>query len=188
MNDDKHIEKAKAAWQAQRIETPPLFYLKARVLEHSKEGRERSLFEYFGAGAGFVLCVWLAVTTDDTLLRVGLLVLSAGSLYWLAEWRRRKLIWTPTLEGTAETALQCYMQELTRLRDSHRGLWKVQLFTSVPGAGLLAVWLFLVDLPGHHWSHSVWAIAGVVAWIGWIVWHDAEKARRYQRELETLET
>jgi Flp pilus assembly protein TadB len=89
MNDDKPIEQAKATWQAQRVELPPLYELKVRALDHAKQGRERSLLEYVGASVGVIVCVWLAVATGDMLLRTGLVILSVSGLYWLAEWRRR---------------------------------------------------------------------------------------------------
>jgi hypothetical protein len=161
--------------------------LKVRALEHAKQGRERSLLEYIGASVGVIVCVWLAVATGDMLLRTGLVILSVSGLYWLAEWRRRKLIWTPTLAGTAETALECYRQELARLRDSYRGLWKVQLLTSIPGAAVMGAWVFLVNRPGHTSWDGVLLIVAIAAWIASSVWHDAGKARRYQQELEALQ-
>jgi hypothetical protein len=187
MNDEKRIEQAKAAWQAQHVEIPPLYPLKLRALEHAKHGRERSLLEYIGAIVGVILCVWVAVLTEDMLLRAGLVILAVGGLYWLAEWRRRKLIWMPTLAGTAETAIECYRQELARLRDSYRGLWKVQLVTSIPGAAVMAAWTLLLDRPGHQFSDGFWMTVALAAWIASSVWHDADKARRYQQELEALE-
>lgn len=91
-----------------------------------------------------------------------------------------------TLDGAAETALTCYRRELARLRDSHQGLWKAQLAASVPGALVLTAWVFLWEAPGHHWSHGIWAALAVALWIGWVIWHDAEKAKQYQRELDAL--
>jgi hypothetical protein len=116
-----------------------------------------------------------------------LVILAVSGLYWLVEWRRRKLIWTPTLAGTAETAIECYRQELARLRDSYRGLWKVQLMTSIPGAAVMVAWIFLLDRPDHQFSDGVWMAVALVAWIASSVWHDADKARRYQQELEALQ-
>ena len=94
------------------------------------------------------------------------------------------MIWTPTLAGTTETVLECYRQELTRLRDSHRGLWKVQLIASIPGAAVMAAWILLLERPDHQFSDGILITVALAAWIASSVWHDANKARRYEQELE----
>lgn len=189
MSDDKPIEAAKAAWQSQRVEVPPMHYLRMQAFEHSQYGRNRSMLEYLGALLGVVIGVWSLAMIDSLLLRVGVLVLMAGGFYWLYEWRRRRLAWAATLDGTAEDALRFYKQELERLRDMHGELWKVHLIATVPGTLILTAWAFL-ELPvpraGHEW-HWIFVPVGVAAWIGSMIWHEAERARRYQHELDALE-
>jgi Flp pilus assembly protein TadB len=189
MSNDKPIDSAKATWQSQRVEAPSMHYLRMQVLAHAQYGHNRGILEYLGAGAGVVIGIWLVATAESMLLRVGILVLMAGGLYWLYEWRRRRLMWTATLDGTAEDALRFYKQELARLRDMHRRLGKAHLVASVPGALVLTAWVLLEPpvIGLDHWWHVVFVPLAVAAWIGSMVWHEAEKANRYQRELEALE-
>jgi hypothetical protein len=58
----------------------------------------------------------------------------------------------------------------------------------VPGGLLLAVWLLReAGAPfSERWWQAAIVCAAVVAWIGSMIWHEAEKANEYQREIEAL--
>jgi len=164
-------------------------YLRLRALEHKQYGRNRSMLEHGAAAVGLAVAAWLVVTNDSMLLRAALAVLAAGGLYWLYEWRRRRLAWSEPSPAAAEDALSFYGRELVRLRDVHAGLWKTHLLASVPGGLLLAVWLLReAGAPfSEHWWQAALVCAAVVVWIGSMIWHEAEKANEYRRELEALE-
>ena len=184
MSDDKTIEAAKAAWQSQRVEAPLLSidYLRNRVLEHRKQSRTRSFLEYLGGCAVVGLCVWFVAVIDSLLFRVGVLVMLAGILYSLYELWRRRLVWSLTLEGSVADGLQFYKRELARLRDLHRGLWKLYL-PAVPGAVMLLVWGFL-ERPGPD---NIILTCAVAVWIIVMLRYEAQEAKRYERELDALE-
>jgi len=188
MSDDKSIEAAKAAWQSQRVDTPQLSidYLRNRSLEHAKKSRARSFLEYLLGGAAVVMCVWFAAVIDSALFRVGVLVMFTGILYALYDRWRRRMAWSLTLEGSAADGLHFYKQELTRLRDLHRGLWKVHLPAGVPGAVVLLVWVFLERSEPDNEGPIILAFA-VAVWIIVALRHEAQEAKRYQRELDALE-
>jgi hypothetical protein len=189
MTDDKIATGAKAAWQAQRVEVPTMSYLRLRALEHKRYGRNRSRLEYGAAAVGLAVAAWLAVANDSMLLRAGLAALAAGGVYWLYDWRRRSLVWSEPSPATAEDALSFYGRELARLRDAHGGLWKAHLLSALPGGLLLSVWLLSeAGAPfSERWWQAALVCAAVVAWIGSMIWHEAEKANEYQREIEALE-
>ena len=187
MSDDKSIEAAKTAWQSQPVDAPLLSigYLRNRALEHTKASRTRIFLEYLLGGASVVMCVWSIAVIDSTLFRVGVLVILAGILYGLYEWWRRRMVWSLTLEGSAADGVHFYKQELARLRDLHRGLWKVYLPASVPGAVVLLVWASL-ERPDNRWR-VVGLTCAVAVWVIVMLRHEAQEAKRYQRELDTLE-
>jgi hypothetical protein len=189
MSDEKIATGAKAAWQAQPSEVPTMSYLRLRALDHKQYGRNRSLLEYGAAAVGLAVAAWVVVVNDSMLLRVGLAALAAGALYWLHQWRRQRLTWTETTEASGEDALSFYRRELARVRDAHRALRMTHIVASVPGALLLSVWLLREAGAtfSERWWQAAVVCAAVVAWIGSMVWHEAEKANEYQRELEALE-
>jgi hypothetical protein len=147
------------------------------------------MLEYGAAAAGLAVAAWLVTTSDNLLLRAGLAAMAAGGLYWLYQWRRRRLTFSETTPAAAEDAFSFYRRELARLRDVHGGLWKVHLLASVPGAVLLCAWLLREAGAAFsdHWWQAAIICAAVVAWMGSMIWHEAEKANEYRRELEALE-
>ena len=189
MSDDKTIEAAKTAWQSQRVEAPRLSidYLRHRAQEHATETRTRSVLEYLLGGAAVVLGAWLATVVDGVLFRVGLVVMLAGLLYSLYDSWRNRLVWSVTLEGSAADGQQFYKQELARLRDLHRRLWKVYLPASIPGAVVLLIWAFLERSELDGARRLIILAFGIAAWIGVMLRHEAQEAKRYQRELDALE-
>jgi hypothetical protein len=190
MSNDKPIETAKAAWQSQRVDAPLLSidYLRNRSLEHTRERRTRRLLEYLLACAAVVMCVWFAAVVDSILFRVGIFVMLAGILYSLYDRWRRKAAWSLTLEGSAAEGLHFYKQELARLRDLHRGLWKVDLPAGVPGAVVLLVWAFLERSASENRVRIIVLVFAVAVWILVALRHEAQAAKRYQHELDALET
>jgi hypothetical protein len=189
MADDKIEAGAKAAWQAQQVEVPTMSYLRLRALEHARYGRNRSMLEYGAAAGGLAVTAWLIIANDSMLLRAGLTLLGAGAVYWLHRWRGQRLTWSESARASADDALSFYKRELTRVRDGHRGLRATHLVASVPGALLLCAWL--LREAGSPFSAPWWraavVCAAVVAWIGSMIWHEADKANRYQRELDALD-
>jgi hypothetical protein len=189
MSDEKIATGAKAAWQAQLVEVPTMAYLRLQALKHMQYGRNRSLLEYGAAAAGLAVGAWQFVANDDMLLRAGLAALAAGGFYWLYQWRRQRLTWSGATPASASDVLSFYGGELARLRDAHRMLSKTHLLASVPGGLLLSVWLLREAGAAfsERWWQAAVLCAAVLAWIGSMIWHEAEKAREYQRELEALE-
>jgi hypothetical protein len=189
MSDEKIATGAKAAWLAQPVEVLTMTYLRLQALKHTQYGRSRSMLEHGAAAAGVAVAAWQIVANDNLLLRAGLAVLAAGGLYWLHQWRSQRLTWSSVTAASAGDALSFYGRELSRLRDAHRALWKSHLLTSVPGGLLLSVWL--LREAGAAFSERWWQTAvvclAVAVWIGSMIWHEAEKANEYQRELEALE-
>jgi hypothetical protein len=184
--EDKCIETAKAAWRSQGVDERSLSieYLRNRAFEQTKQSRSRSVIEYFLGCAAAVMCLWFAAVIDSVFFRVGVLVSLAGILYSLYEWWRRKMTWL-TLEGSASDGLTFYKQELVRLRDLHRGLWKIYLPAGVPGAVMLLTWLFLERPETDNGPKIILAFA-VAIWIIVTLRHEAREAKRYQRELDAL--
>jgi hypothetical protein len=189
MPNDKPMENAKSAWQSQRVENIPMEFLRLRALDHAQYGRNRAALEYLGAGTGVLACIWLAVTVDSVLLWAGLLALMAGGFYWLHEWRKARLTCSATLEQATQDALQFYRQELKHLRDMHRGFRKAHVIASLPGSLILSAWV-VSEVPvfgTDRWWHGIFVLFAAAVWIGSMVWHEADKANQYQRELQELE-
>jgi hypothetical protein len=189
MPDDRTIETAKAAWQSQHVDAPlvSIDYLRNRAQEHAKKSRTRSVLEHLLGGAAVGLGVWLAAVVDSLLFRVGVIVMSAGMLYALHDSWRRRMVWSVTLEGSAAQGQHFYKQELARLRDLHRRLWKVYLPASIPGAVVLLVWAFLERSELDNGRRVIILAFAVATWIVVMVRHEAQEAKRYQRELDALE-
>lgn len=161
-------------------------YLRLQALKHEDYGRNRRLLEYGAAAAGVVVAAYYFAIVESTLLRAGLAALTAGALYWLVQWRRSRLTWSAASRAEAEDALTFYSGELTRLRDAHRELRKTHLVAAVPGALLICAWRVLETPLQEGWWHAALSVLAVAAWIGSMIWHETEKAREYQRELEAL--
>jgi hypothetical protein len=189
MSDERLADSAKAAWRAQLVEVLPMSYLRLRALEHEKYVRNRSVLEFGAAGAALLFAAYFAIVADSVLLRAGVAVLAAGVVYWLYVWRAQRLTWRYVVGDDAADALTSYTRELGRLRDAHRRLCKAHLVAAVPGALLLSVWMVLeagTPFSGRWWQAL--SIAGAAAvWIGVMSWHEVERARDYERELEALE-
>ena len=175
------------AVSARRAPRLSIDYLRNRALEHATETRTRSVFEYLLGGAAVVLGAWLATVVDGILFRVGVVVMLAGLLYSLYDSWRNRLVWSVTLEGSAADGQHFYKQELARLRDLHRRLWKVYLPASIPGAVVLLVWAFLERSELDGGRRVIILTFAVTAWIGAMLRHEAQEAKRYQRELDALE-
>jgi hypothetical protein len=186
--EDESIEAAKTAWRSQDVEAPQLSidYLQNRMLEHRTQRRNRTVLEYLLGVAAASLCAWFAVAIDSVLFRVGALVMLVGVLYSLYEWWHRKAVWSTTVEGSATDGLTFYKNELARLRDLHRDLWKVYLPAAVPGAILLLVWI-LIERPEVGVGSKIVLAIAVGFWITVSVRHESREADRYQRELDALE-
>jgi hypothetical protein len=124
------------------------------------------------------------------LFRAGLAVTVAGALYWLHVWRQSRLSWEEPSRAATEDALSFYKRELVRLRDAHLALRKAHVLASAPGAVLLSLWV-LSESDAARFSELWWQEAlipvAAAAWIGSMIWHEAQKARAYQRELEAVE-
>lgn len=164
-------------------------YLRLRALEHERYGRNRNTLEHSAAAVSLAGAVWLMIVNDSLLLRVGLTAAAVGGLYWLYQWRRMRLSFSEVTQATAGDALSFYRRELARLCDGHAGLWKAHLLASAPAGLVLSVWLLREAGPvfSEGWWRAALACAAVVAWIGSMIWHEAEKARGYRRELGSLE-
>ena len=72
---------------------------------------------------------------------------------------------------------------LVRLRDRHRGLWKVYLPAGAPGAVLLLTWVLLE----RSKVDGALLTLAVVIWVIAALRHEAKAASRYERELDALE-
>ncbi len=185
MSDHRESRSAKAAWQAQSVTLPQLSvnYLRNRVRDHRFRERARSTFDVVLGIVAAIAAVWLTVNVDDLIFRAGLGLTFCGMLYYFYMLWRRRLSWTVTPEGAAADAQQFYMRELERLRDVHRNLWKVHVLGAGPGGLLLCVWFF-----AQRPDHAMLFVGGIVVAALAYLWYEARMARRYQRELDALDS
>ena len=107
----------------------------------------------------------------------------AGILYSLYESSRRRIWWSLTLDDPWADGVRVYRQELERLRDLHRASWRIFLPASLPGAAIVLAWAVWERGRVDGW---VVAVAAVV-WIVVMLRHEAQEARRFQRELDALQ-
>jgi hypothetical protein len=186
--EDRSIEIAKAAWKSQEVDAPTVSidYLQLRAFDHEKRTRNRSVVECFLGCVAVIMSAWFLTKIDSLLFRVGALVMLAGIFYSLFELWRRRSVWTATPEGSASDGLTFYKQELARLRDLHRSLWKIYLPAGIPGAIILLIWASFAR-PETGNGHKIVLAAAVAVWIIVALRHEAQEADRYQRELEALE-
>ena len=178
----------RGAWRSQPAEgeAPRLDDVRRRAAEFERTIRKRNLSEYVAALLVVLFFGWPAATAEATSARVGAALIIAGTLYVVAQLRRRGSASAAPSDAGLEPCLDFHRRELERQRRLLRGIWSWYLLPLVPGLAVMLGGQVLAH-PESAWRVGWFALfcALLFAGIGWI---NHRAAAELEREIDQLET
>lgn len=122
-------------WQEQPVEgaAPPLEEIRRRAGKFESRIRNRNRREYIGAAVVLAAFTFYFFWFSDLLVRVGSVLIIAGTIYVVRQLYRRSTPAAMPAEFGLTASVEFYRSELVRQRDLLQSVWKWYLAPFVPG-------------------------------------------------------
>lgn len=178
-------------WQSQATEAPriSLDYVRQQATTLERRARWRNALEYGTGMFGcllFLVCAWKAEPGQPILL-AALICSALWAVFYMFRWHQlASVVARPEEAGVFDT-LRYQRRHLERQRDARRGSWRWWGLTALPPYALFVASMILEVSP------VPWAIVAFLG--GWLVlgggffaWYFEHEARRFQREIDALDS
>lgn len=178
-------------WQSQATEGPriSLEYVRNNVRSLDRRTRWRNAVEYAGCVLAIVvsgLAGWQHSTAKPIMV-AALCWFSLWCVYYLYVWRRYAAAGVvPEEEGVLDT-LRYQRQQLVRQRDARANYWRRLGPTLVPGCGLM-LWSLTTEFDPVPWNAIAFMVGWLVLCLGAFSWFMKYEARRFQRDIDALDS
>lgn len=178
-------------WQSQATEAPriSLAFVRHGASALERRTRWRNALEYgtgVFAGGMAVLVAWQK-TSGRPLLLAALICMAVWAVYYMIRWHQlASVVARPEEAGVLDT-LRYQRKHLERQRDARRRAWR-WLFLPVLPVFALFIASEIVEVNPVSWTK----VASLVGWVivggGIGAWHSKCEERRFQREIDALDS
>jgi hypothetical protein len=182
---------AQQVWQTQAIEAPriSLEYVRHRTSSLEQRTRWRNALEYVVGVCALIMFVSFGLRN---LPEKPIMFAAHG---WFALWSLFYMYWWHRLAATQATPadagvldnLRYQRRQLERQRDARLDSWRWWGLPSLPGFLLFLVSSVVEDQP-VRWGMILFLVSWAAAGIGTGVWLMNREARRFQREIDALDS
>ena len=187
---NNHIDDARKIWQDQPLEgmTMSLQQVQERIAKLSRMVRRRNLIGGFACITVLLGFSYFFVAITHPVERIGAALTAIGAgyiMYQLVSGKMSKR--NATAESQVQASLFFYRSELQRQRDFHQGVWlwsRILIFAPGP-------FIFLVGMVQADPAATKYALidgAVTAASLIWAIPQNLRLARRFQRELDALDS
>lgn len=178
-------------WQSQATEAPriSLEYVRNNVRALERRTRGRNSLEYGSCVLAIVLSAWAGWQhfTTKPIMLAALAWFALWSLYYLYIWRRYAAVESvPEEEGVLDT-LRYQRRQLVRQRDARAHYWRRFGPTLLPGCALMLAAMTREFSP-VPWGSIGFMVGWLVVSLGGITWFVKYEARRFQRDIDALDS
>lgn len=178
-------------WQAQATEAPriSLEYVRNNVRTLDRRTRWRNGLEYGSCVLAIVVSAWAGWQhhAAKPIMLTALCWLSLWCAYYLYVWRRYAAAGAvPEADGVLDT-LRYQRQQLVRQRDARANYWRRLGPTLLPGCALMLGSL-TIEFDPVPWSAVFFLVGWLVVSLSGITWFMRYEARRFQRDIEALDS
>ena len=183
---------AQQVWQSQAIEAPriSLEYVRHRTGNLERRTRWRNALEYAVGIAAFCMFVYFGRRHDiaaKPLMVAAHVSFALWALFYLYCWHRLAASQATPADAGVLDNLRYQRRQLERQRDARLRSWRWWGLPSLPGFVLFLVSMVVESEP-VRWGLVVFLVAWLAAGTGIGVWFMNHEARRYQREIDALDS
>jgi hypothetical protein len=178
-------------WQSQATEAPriSLAYVQQQAGTLERRARWRNALEYctavFACGL-FLLIAWQQPSGRPIML-AALACSVLWALWYLVRWHQLASVAARPEEAGVLDTLRYQRRQLERQRDARRGSWRWWGLPALPAYALFIASL-IIEMDPVPWI----GVAFLVGWLllggGLFVWYLESEARRFQREIDALDS
>lgn len=178
-------------WQSQATEAPriSLDYVRQQSTTLERRARWRNAFEYGSGVLGVVVCLWVAwqQTSGRPLLLAGVIWGALWAVYYAIRWHQLASVAVRPEEAGVLDTLRFQRKLLERQRDARRGSWRWWGLPSLPSIAL-CIASAILEVEPVSWGTVLSIVAWVVVGGGVVIWVLEREARRFQREIDALDS
>ncbi len=178
-------------WQSQATEAPriSLDYVRHGATALERRARWRNALEYgtavFGCGL-FLLLAWFQAS-EQPIMVAALICSALWALWYMVRWHQLASVMARPEEAGVLDTLRYQRKHLERQRDARRGSWRWWGLTALPAYALFITSLIFETKP-VPWIAVVLLVAWLIVGGGSFAWYLEYEARRFQREIDALDS
>ena len=185
MNGEPVQLDVRTVWQKQEVATRPLSLdqIRKKARQFQWNIRWRNRVEYLAAAVVVVFSGYFFWIVDDVLVRTGMALLVAGTLYMVYQLHMRGSVQMLPSEPALRPCLEFLRAELVRQRDLLRDVWRWYLLPFAPGM----IMIFVAASGRMLWTQWVGKLALLSVFFWSVAMLNRWAARRLQREIDALD-
>jgi hypothetical protein len=182
---------AQQVWQTQAIEAPriSLEYVRHRTSNLEQRTRWRNALEYVVGVCALIMFVSFGLRNlpEKPIMFVAHGWFALWSLFYMYWWHRLAATQATPADAGVLDNLRYQRRQLERQRDARLDSWRWWGLPSLPGFLLFLVSTVVEDQP-VRWGMILFLVSWAAAGIGTGVWLMNREARRFQREIDALDS
>lgn len=175
----------RTVWQNQEVDTRPLSLdqIRKKARQFQWRIRWRNRMEYLASAIVVLLSGYFIWSVDDVVVRTGLGLLVAGTLYMVYQLQQRGEAQMLPADLGLRACLAFHRAELVRQRDLLRDVWRWYLLPFAPGI----ITIFVAASGLMLWTQWIGKVVFLVGFFWLVAMLNQWAARRLQREIDALD-
>ena len=185
MNGGASEHDVRAVWQNQMVESRLLSLdeVRKKARQFQWDIRCRNRVEYLASAVVVLFSGYFFRIVDDVLVRTGMALLVAGTLYVVYQLHKRGSAQMLPAEPGLRACLAFHRAELVRQRDLLRNVWRWYLLPFAPGI----IMIFVAASGLMLWTQWIGKVVFLVGFFWLVAMLNQWEARRLQREIDALD-